>query len=212
MHRCLRSRRAQPAVDSATTAPRTVRGFASVPHPCFRKNFCPCGVPEHEANFSAQQFAPQAHAWFPRPHGHQRRTKGSREPARERPRSPHAVTGFDLARRCSPTRQGSRPTNDCTRRQSSGEYSPSPRVRAIASSPCSRAPSGRSTARLGLDRRASSCETRRGPQQAQASRARIVSPAPRVAAVGFRRARARGRRSGGARACCARVSTGTSSS
>ena len=43
-----------------------------------------------------------------------------------------------------------------------------------------------------------SSETSRGPQQAEASRSRIVSPPARVATVGFRRARAHGRRPSGA--------------
>jgi hypothetical protein len=130
------------AVDSRTI--RRVQCAASrpSPHPCFRKNFCPRGVLEHEANLSAQQPASQTHPWIPRTHGYRRRPKSSREPTRKGSRAPYALTGLVLARRCSPTRQGSLPSNDCIRRRSSDACSPSPRARAIVFSPCLGAPAG----------------------------------------------------------------------
>jgi hypothetical protein len=128
------------AVASRLTAPRAPAYSARLPDrptSLFSQELLPARGIKHEANISAQQSAPETHAWFPRSHGHRRWTKGSREPPREGPRSPHALTDFVLARSCSPT-HGSRPTNDCTRRPSSGECSPSRLVRAIDSSPCSR--------------------------------------------------------------------------
>src|SRR5262245_37422925 len=127
-------------VNARLTAPRRAAYSARLPvrpTSLFSQELLPARGTEYEANFSAQQFAPQTHPWFPRPHVHRSRTKGSRQPAREGPRSPYALTDFVLARRWIPARQGFRPTDGCTRRQSSGECSPSLRARAIASSPFS---------------------------------------------------------------------------
>ena len=60
---------------------------------CFSKKFYPRRGRHHETHLPTEQSASQAHSRFPRPHGHERRTKGSRESSREGPCSSDALTG-----------------------------------------------------------------------------------------------------------------------